>query len=581
MDWRCAVEELSYEQLNRRANQLAHYLQERGVRSEQRVGVLLDRSVEMVVALLAVLKAGGAYVPIDVQFPAERISFMIEDAAAQLALTQAPLLERVGQAASGAELICLDREWPQIASRAETNPVSNVTAENIAYVIYTSGSTGRPKGVEVEHRGLTNLIYWHQRQYGVRAGDRATQLAGLSFDASVWELWPYLSAGASIHLPQPQTILAPAELKRWLLEEEVTHCFLPTPLAEMVIGEEWPSPASLRWLLTGGDKLHGRPRPGLDFRVVNHYGPTESTVVATAAEVEPEEPGGRAPAIGRPIANTQVYLLDQGLEPVGVGVAGELYIGGAGLARGYLHEPRKTAEKFVPHPYSEKAGARLYRSGDVARYLADGNIEFLGRIDEQVKIRGYRIELGEIETALETHAGIREAIVQVRDDQRGEKRLVAYLVVNEQWADLNDLRQFLKAHLPEYMVPSAFVLMTELPVTFNGKVDRSALLTPEFERSESEAFVAPRSLVEKAVAEIFAEVLGLRRVGIQDNFFALGGHSLMVAQTVSRVREWFEVELPLRSLFEKPNLAEFAELIEEGVLAKIENLSEDEAQQGL
>ncbi|HEY0606205.1 MAG TPA: amino acid adenylation domain-containing protein, partial [Herpetosiphonaceae bacterium] len=572
----CAEQALTYRHLDRRANQLAHQLQALGVGPDVCVGLLLTRSPDFAIGALGVLKAGGAYLPIDIAYPPERIQFMLEDAQAPILLTQSHLL----QAAPAHDLrtICLDTDWTTIAQMPETPPRSTATAEHLAYVIYTSGSTGRPKGVGVPHRGALNLVTWHRRAYDLSPDDRATLLASLAFDASVWELWPYLASGASLHLPDDEIRSAPGALVEWLIAQEITICFMPTPLAEAVLAEPTTAQLPLRALLTGGDVLHAQDWSRLPFPVINHYGPTENTVVTTCAAVEATS--AALPSIGRPIANTQVYLLDSNLQPVPIGAAGQLYIGGDNLARGYLRRPALTAERFVPNPFGgslegTSAGSRLYRTGDLGRYLPDGRIDFLGRIDHQVKIRGYRIEIGEIEAVLLQHPGIRDAVVIAREDF-GDKRLVAYVVENreprtENLEDSTDpgswflvlgspLREFLAQRLPDYMVPSAFVTLDALPLTPNGKVDRKALPAPDGASPEI-VFVAPRTSTEAALVDLWSEVLGAERIGVYDNFFALGGHSLLATQLISRIRSALAVELPLRQIFAAPTVAELAQHI--------------------
>jgi len=422
----CGTQQVSYGELNRRANQLAHYLREHGVEEESLVAVCMERSLEIVVGCLAIMKAGGAYVPLDPAYPEQRLAFMVEDAGAQIILTKEPQREKLSGA--GATVFCLDTGWDEIAGNSDKNLSSRVLPDNLAYMIYTSGSTGQPKGVEIQHNALMNLVSWHQRVYDVKPTDRATQVAGPGFDAAVWELWPYLTAAASIHIPDQATVNAPSDLLRWLDHERITICFLPTPLAEAVLSDSTSADLSLRFLLTGGDKLQTIPRQPLPFQFVNHYGPTENTVVATFAPVN--GPGvTTVPPIGRPISNVQTYVLDRNFQPVPIGVPGELCIGGESLARGYRNHPALTAEKFVPHPFAPEPGSRLYKTGDLVKFLPDGNLEFLGRFDQQVKIRGFRIELGELETALREHPAVREAIATVRTDEKsGEKRLVAYVV---------------------------------------------------------------------------------------------------------------------------------------------------------
>ena len=424
---------ITYRELNIRSNKLAHYLQKQGVGAEVLVGLCVERSVEMVVGMLGILKAGGAYVPLDPSYPPERLSFMLEDASPVL-LTQQQWVERLGSHKS--QVICLDKDWETLAQESEDNPTSNVTADNLAYVVYTSGTTGKPKGVQIEHRGLLNLVFWHQQAFAVSPLDRVTQVAGVAFDACGWEIWPYLSTGASIYFSNDEIRLSPEKLQDWLVSKTINISFLPTPIAEKVLLLDWSNNSALRLLLTGGDKLHQYASASHPFEVVNNYGPTENTVVTTSGTVPVREQADVVPAIGRPIANIQVYVLDRYLQPVPIGVAGELYIGGDGLARGYLNRPELTAERFIPNPFSNKSEARLYKTGDLVRYQPDGNIEFLGRLDEQVKIRGYRIELGEIESVLSQHPAVLQTVVTTREDVPGEKRLVAYLALNAEYEQL-------------------------------------------------------------------------------------------------------------------------------------------------
>jgi amino acid adenylation domain-containing protein len=464
---------ITYQELNKRSNQLAHYLQKLGVGEDVLVGLCVERSFDMVIGMLGILKAGGAYVPLDPTYPPERLSFMLGDAQVPVILTQQRWVNRLET--QNSPLICLDKDWETITQESEENPNSNVTANNLAYVIYTSGSTGKPKGVEIEHRALLNLVFWHQKTFAVSPLDRVTQIAGVAFDACGWEIFPYLSAGASIYFPDEETRLLPEKLQDWLVSKGITISFVPTPLAEKLLLLDWSNQAALRILLTGGDKLHQYPLAESPFEIVNNYGPTENTVVTTSGQVfvsnqaDPPNPSFQgavgvsqaasqdsaplsaiaqgfavsaqpngavakpiAPAIGRPIANTQVYILDKHLQPVPIGVPGELYIAGDGLARGYLNSPDLTAEKFIANPFSNQPKARLYKTGDLVRYRQDGNIEFLGRLDEQVKIRGYRIELGEIEAVLSQHPAALQTVVMTRENE-GEKRLVAYVALNAEY----------------------------------------------------------------------------------------------------------------------------------------------------
>ncbi|MBN3876528.1 MAG: non-ribosomal peptide synthetase [Nostoc sp.] len=559
---------LTYHELNCRANQLAHYLKSLGVKADMLVGICVERSLEMVVGLLGILKAGGAYLPLASDYPSERLRLMLEDAQVSVLLTQQKLFDRLPE--HTAQRVCLDADWQLISQLSQDNLIPEIQAANLAYVIYTSGSTGQPKGVLIAHQGLLNLVFWHQRTFKITTLDKTTQLAGTAFDAAVWELWPYLTAGASIYLVKPEILLSPVDLQDWLESKKITISFLPTPMAEQLFSLEWPESTTLRTILTGGDKLHRYPSGLLPFQVVNNYGPTENTVVTTSGLVVSNgRDNNISPPIGRPIANVEIYILDSYLQPVPIGVPGELHIGGAGLAKGYLNRPELTQEKFIPNPFEEAGGRRqeaegskLYKTGDLVRYLNDGNIEYLGRIDYQVKIRGFRIELSEIEAVLSQHSDVQLSCVIAREDTPGDKRLVAYVVAHQDCKPaISELRQFLKTKLPEYMVPSAFVILESLPVTPNGKVDRRALPKPDLDTTLLEKYVAPRTPIEEMLALLWAQVLNLELVGIYDNFFELGGHSLLATQLVSRIRNIFKVELPLRELFARSTVAELAQSI--------------------
>ncbi len=539
------VVSLTYQQLNSRANQLARYLKSLGVKTDMLVGICVERSIEMVVGLLGILKAGGAYVPLDPEYPTERLHFILEDAQVSMLLTQQKLLDRFGQ--HQPQLICLDTDWQLISQLSQDNLITEAQATNLAYVIYTSGSTGQPKGVLIAHKGLLNLVFWHKSAFNITSLDKATQLAGTAFDAAVWELWPYLTVGASIYLVKSHLLSSLVKLRDWLISKKITISFLPTPLAQELLSLEWPTEnLALRTILTGGDKLHQYPSNLIPFQVVNNYGPTENTVVTTSGLVVAKEQNQISPTIGRAIANTQVYILDSNLQPVPVGVPGELHIAGVGLATGYLNRPELTQEKFITNPFGS---GRLYKTGDLARYLPDGNIEYLGRIDNQVKIRGFRIELGEIEAALGQHSDVQMCCVITREETPGNKRLIAYVVPQKDVTLItSELRQFLTNKLPGYMLPTAFVILESLPLTPNGKVDRRALPDPDLHQELSD-YVMPNTEAEKIIAGIWQKALKVEKVGIYDNFFELGGHSLLLVQINQQLQEKLSLELSIVDMF--------------------------------
>src|SRR5688572_12526704 len=546
---------LTYRELNARANQLAHHLQALGIGPEMTVGICLDRSFEFAIAALSVLKAGGAYVPLDEAYPSERLGYMLRDAGATVLITNQHFDSSFETSATK---ICLDTDWETIAKRSRVNPPSEASLRNLAYVIYTSGSSGQPKGVAVEHAGLVNLVEWTIRVNNLGPLDRTTQIAGLGFDACAWELWSSLASGGSLWFPDDETRNSPEKLKEWLLTSGITVSFLPTPLAEVLLGLKWPRQAPLRAMLTGGDRLREYPLPEVPFQLVNHYGPTESTVVATWTPIQPKNGSHGLPPIGHPIDNTQVYLFDRHLNLVPVRTPGEIHIGGAGIARGYFNKPDLTAESYVPNPLATVLGERLYKSGDLARHNPDGNIEFLRRADRQIKIRGFRVELQETEFALRQYPSISDAVVTYDEGRAAHSQLVAYIVrdSDDQVPD-GELRSFLKTMLPDHMVPSCYVTLDQMPLTPNGKVDRRALPPPKDEATNAAAEFARRlEPLEEIVAGVWAEVLGLKKIGPQDNFFDLGGHSLLATQVVSRLLAKVEVEVPLRTLFETRTLAD-------------------------
>ena len=537
------------------------------------IALRLGRSPELVVALLAVVKAGAAFLPLDPESPGERQRAMVEDARAVRVLEP-------GDVELDALAGLSDVEGKHSTSRPEParSPGRRVPfPEQLAYVIFTSGSTGRPKGVALTHAGLLNLVLWHRRAFGLAPGDRVPQLAGLGFDAAVWEVAATLGAGAALHLPPDEARWSPELLRDWLVEERITVGFLPTPLAERVLALDWPAGAGPRLLLTGGDRL--RPLPALPrpFAVINNYGPTEGTVVATSGRVEP---GDGAPSIGRPIEGARVHVLDRALRPVPPGTPGELCLAGVGLARGYLFGPSATAAVFVPDPSSRARGERLYRTGDRVRWRTDGRLEFLGRLDAQVKVRGFRVEPGEAEAALARQPGVRECAVLALDDGAGGKRLVAFVVQQEAEAiEPGSLRHALRAVLPEFLVPSAFVSVAELPLTANGKLDRRALarLAPppgarggSGDSGDGRTGPAPRTPTEEILAAVWSDLLGGGRPGPEDDFFSLGGHSLLAARLAARVGELFGVELPIRAVFDAPVLADLAARIDGGTRSAAE-----------
>ena len=558
---------LSYGELNARANQLAHRLRKMGVGPETRVAICIEHSPGAVIGVLGILKAGGAYVPLDPAHPAERVAFMLKDAGAAVLVTERALAENLP--ALPARTVCLDSDWEVIARESCENPASGARADNLAYVIYTSGSTGQPKGTMVEHGSLVNYLFWVN---GTLLGHPPPDLpltTGLTFDASLKQMFAPLLRGDEVWGLPPEIVGDPISLWRSLSARgKVAFNCVPSVwkliLDGIESGQVAASAQNLTHLFIGGERFdEGLVTRSLakfpQLQIWNLYGPTELTANASAARLTPDD----SVVIGRPIANTQIYLLDEDLEPVPFWAAGELHIGGDGLARGYLNRPDTTAERFIPNPFSRKSGDRIYKTGDLARYRPDGNIEFLGRLDDQVKIRGIRIELGEIEKALAQHAAVQQAVVLALEDEAGQLYLAAYVVPDGgRTITTDDLRGFLKEKLPSYMAPSTFVIQKALPLMPNGKIDRKALPPPDrVAQKQESSSVAPRTPIEDAIASLCAEILGRERIGVYDNFFDLGGHSLMATQVISRIRGIFQVDVSLRNFFEVPTIAGLSQIV--------------------
>ena len=584
-------QQLTYYELNQRANQLAYYLQSLGVRPDKLVGICVERSIEMIVGLLGILKAGGAYVPLDPDYPQERLSYMLADSGVDVLLTQQSLLESLSQ--NQAQKICLDTDWSAIAQQSEDNPNFEVKSENLAYVIYTSGSTGVPKGVAVEHHSVLNLREGLHRAIYAQIIDLKLRISlngSCSFDTSVKQFVQLLD-GHTLDI-LPATVRFDGDALLSYLKNHQIDVFDCTPSqlellisAGLLSGQDVP-----KYILVGGEAISPTLWQVLaqakNINFYNVYGPTECTVDATLC---PLLISNSQPVIGRPIANTQIYILDKNLQPSPIGVSGELYIGGDGLARGYHNSPELTQEKFIQNPF--KNSSKLYKTGDLARYLPDGNIEFLGRIGNQVKIRGFRIELGEIETTLNAHPQIQQAVVVVKENISGNKCLAAYLIISNKLTTA-EIREFISSKVPEYMIPSNFIILDTLPLTPNGKIDKKALPEPDSENvMEVREYVAPRTQNEEIIASIFASVLCKQNVGVNDNFFELGGHSLLATQVTSRLKQTFSVELSLPQIFETPKVAELAKIVTQlqlkdtedediaHLLAELQGLSDEETQQ--
>lgn len=572
--------QLSYTDLDARANVLSSTLRSLGVGPGFVVGLCMQRSAAFITGALGILKAGAAYLPLDPADPANRLAMLLEDSQCPFVVTQPSVAELLP--AGSWKTIVLDKNGALSSRDSGMRETSHVKSDDLAYVIYTSGSTGRPKGVQITHANLLNLIRWHTRAFQVTAADKATMQASPGFDAAVWELWPYVVAGATIHIIDDAIRTAPERLRDWMVAKGITISFLPTALAEAMIGLRWPSNASLRFLLTGADVLHRYPQADLPFALVNNYGPTECTVVATSGIVPHDAKPGTLPSIGQAIDGIQIYIVDEQMKRVPEGTSGELLIGGAGVGRGYLNLPELSAQRFFSDPFTTEP-ARVYRTGDLARQLPDGQIMFLGRVDDQVKIRGYRIEPGEISAVLNRQSAVETSFVTVRPEGAAEARLIAYIVLKpDACPQASELQSFLADHLPDYMVPSTFVKIARLPLTTHGKVDRAALPAPTTANVLSDdRFDPPQGEVEQWLANLLPTLLRVDRIGREDNFFRLGGHSLMGAQLIAKIQERFGVELSLRSMFDHPSVHGIASEIDSLIRSHLNAMSDEEARRVL
>jgi amino acid adenylation domain-containing protein len=567
-------QQITYQKLNQQANQLANHLRQLGVKPETQVCVYLERSLEMIISLLAILKAGGSYVPLDPAYPTERLTFIIQDTQSPIILTQEKYLQHLPtcksqDAKTAAKIVCLDSEWQKIGQNSQENPRTEVTPDNLIYTIYTSGSTGRPKGVMIPHRGVNNELLWRQETFRLTPTDKVLQTISFSFDPSVFQIfWP-LCFGAKLVLPRPEGHKDTKYLVELILSQKITVLALVPSILRVLLEE--PHIENCRFLkhiTCGGEALTKElverffHRLNLDDVLYNSYGPTETTIETTSWACQRHMDTVIAP-IGRPIANAETYILDENLQMLPLGEPGELHIGGMGLARGYLNLPQLTKEKFIPHPFSRVPGARLYKTGDLARYLPDGNIEFLGRLDSQVKIRGFRIELAEIESVIHKYQNIRETVVIAREDLPGEKQLVAYIVPQESaLINLDELRRFIKEKIPDYMIPSNFVILESLPLTPNGKINHRELPAPDLLHRRSEvSFMEPRNQIEQDLTEIWQNILGVQQISIRDNFFELGGNSLLGVKIFQQIQQVLGKTLPLSVLFESGTIEALAQII--------------------
>ena len=564
---------MSYGELDSRSAAIASHLAGRGVRPGGVVAICMPRCFEWIVVALGIWRAGAAYVPLDCGWAKERLNFAIHDSGASLVIGSKELLSSLNLKVEGLDV---HRDAEMIAA-APVLKQEAIQVANRAYVIYTSGSSGVPKGVEITHLNLAHLVRWHIGAFKITSQDCVSHLAGLGFDAAGWELWPALAVGSSVHLVDDSVRVSPELLRKWLVEQHITVSFVPTVLATSMIQMKWPQDTRLRTLLTGGDALPHAPAADLPFEVVNNYGPSECTVVATSGVVRPGLE--RTPSIGRPIEGASIYLLNEKRERVSEGVFGEIYIGGDGVGRGYRNLPEATRDSFLPDPFAAVPDARMYRSGDVGVWLPDGELEFRGRLDRQVKIRGYRIELDEIGSVLHRHNHVAFATVISALSDRGENQLLAYVLPKSGSVLVaSELQAHLLSSLPDYMVPAIFVQLQQLPVSLNGKVDLAMLERPSDANLLPGATVRqPSTPIEESLLAMLQELLGSKRVTVEDDFFLVGGHSLIGMQLILRLREMFGVDLTLRQLFQASTVEKLAVAIETMLIEAVENLSDEEA----
>ena len=569
------ADRMTFGELADRSARLASYLIALGVGPDVPVGICLERSFDFIVSALAVLLAGGAYLPLDPTWPNTRLLTILDNAQAPLVISRGELAARVS--GSGAQTIDLDQAASAIRRCDPLSKPVAVTRDKLAYLIYTSGSTGQPKGVEVTHGNLLNLIFWHRSAFGITAGDRGSHLAGLGFDAAVWEIWPHLTARATLVLVDEQVRTSADLVRNWLLKERITVAFVPTIFAESLLAQSWPAETALRYLLTGGEALHRYPSRELPFTVVNNYGPTECTVVTTSGVIPVGECSELPPSIGKPIAHTQVRILDGEGRLVAPGQVGEIYVAGTGVARGYRNNPEITAERFLPDSLNPVPGSRMYRTGDLGCVLPDGQISFRGRVDSQEQIHGHRVEPDEIVCVLNRHRAVAGSAVIARG-HASAKSLVAYVVPRESTTlSASGLRDFLSATLPHYMIPSAFIRISAMPFNSNGKLDRGALPEPTAaNRIEDAGYRAPSTPTEERLVEILAACLEVERVGADDNFFLLGFHSLLATQVAIRVQERFGIQLSLRHMFEAKTASRLAAELDRQLIEKLNSMSDQE-----